>query len=172
MKTCQHCNQSVEDSVSFCPYCGQKQEPLEPSAPEHTNEKEKAFYIFRRNLRHERKCWSIVGKVWVGICIFFAALALLLLTVAVAAEEPALLAMSMAYFIYPLIFLPITIINLVMAKKITAYLENLESDPNSAVDRCGGVWLIVLGALFNEISLIFIIMNFVHVKTNKALLIK
>ena len=171
MKTCQACHQSLEDSASFCPYCGQKQEINEVSAPiQTTDEREKAFYVFRRNLRHERKCWSIFGKVWVGFCIFFAAFALLFVTISIATEEPALIAMSAVYFIYPIMFLPLAIINLVMANKITAYLDTLETDPNPAIDRCGGVWLIVLSALFNNIAMVFVILNFVHVKTHENLL--
>jgi hypothetical protein len=172
MKLCQHCNQSIEDTASFCPYCGQKQEAVAASAPVQSDEREKAFYVFRRNLRHERKCWSIYGKVWVGFCIFFAAFALLFLMISVATEEPALIAMSLVYFLYPILLLPIAIINLVMANKISGYLDRIETDPNPAVERCGGVWLIVLSALFNNIALIFVILNFIHVKTHEELLKK
>lgn len=172
MKLCQHCTQPIEDTASFCPFCGQKQEvsDVTPSAPVKTEEQEKAFYVFRRNLRHERKCWSIYGGVWLGFCIFFAAFALLFLMIAVGAEEPALVAMALVYFLYPIFFLPMAVINLVMANKISGYLDNIETDPNPAVERCGGVWLIVVSALFNNIAMVFVILNFVHVKTHGELL--
>ncbi|MBO5214046.1 MAG: zinc ribbon domain-containing protein [Clostridia bacterium] len=172
MKSCQFCNQPIEQAALFCPYCGQKQETAEVSAPVQTDERESAFYVFRRNLRHERKCWSIFGKVWLGFCIFFAALPLLFFILAAATESPELIFMGVAYGFYPLLLLPVAIVNLVMSRKITGYLNTLETDPNPAVDRCGGIWLIVLSALFNNIALIFVILNFIHVKTHKELLMK
>lgn len=171
MKTCLSCNQPIEETATYCPYCGQKQETVEvSSAP--SDEREKALYVFRRNLRHERKCWSIFGGVWLGFCIFFFGFSLLYLALAVGLKAPALAAFSPIFLIYTLIFLPLAIISLVMSQKITGYLNQLEIDPNPAVERCGGVWLIVMGALFNEIALIFIILNFIHVKRNKDLLLK
>ncbi len=168
MKVCTHCNSQIEDNASFCPYCGQRSDtmPVEDSA------QSKALYTFRRNLRHERKCWSIFGGVWLGFCIFFFAFGLLYLVLGIGMEEPVLAAFFPVFSLYGLIFLPMAIINLVMSKKITGYLNQLETDPAPAVERCGGIWLIVMGALFNNIALIFIILNFIHVKTNKELLLK
>ncbi len=171
MKHCPYCNNSMEDAALFCSQCGQKWEQPVSSSPE-PDEKEKAFYVFRRNLRHERKCWSIFGKVWVGFCIFFAAFSILYLMLSLGLESPVLSIFALEFFLYPVLLLPAAIINLVMANKITGYLNALETDPNPAVERCGAVWLIVLSALFNNIALIFVIMNFIHVKTNKDLLIK
>ncbi len=172
MKPCQFCNQPIEQAALFCPYCGQKQETAEVSAPVQTDERENAFYVFRRNLRHERKCWSIYGGVWLGFCIFFFAFSLLYIALGIGLKEPALALFSPFFFLYVLLFLPIAIVNLVMSRKITGYLNTLDPDPNPAIDRCGGVWLIVLSALFNNIALIFVILNFIHVKTHKELLMK
>ena len=171
MKTCSYCNQPIEDTAIFCPYCGQKQETVEVSS-EPADEREKALYVFRRNLRHEKKCWSIYGGVWLGFCIFFFAFALLYVFLGIGMEEPVVAALSPVFFLYSLLFLPIAIINLVMSSKITGYLNTLDTDPNPAVDRCGGIWLIVLSALFNNIALIFVILNFIHVKSKRELLMK
>ncbi len=168
MKFCQQCNTQMEDTASFCPYCGQRSD----TAPAENDARAKARYTFRRNLRHERKCWSIYGGVWLGFCIFFFAFSLLYAALSIGLKEPALVIFFPVFFLYALLFLPFAIINLVMSSKITGYLNALETDPNPAVDRCGGVWLIVMGALFNNIAMIFIILNFIHVKTNKELLTK
>ncbi len=169
MKICQHCNSQMEDYASFCPYCGQRSD----SAPAGTGDAyEKAFHAFRRNLRHERKCWNIFGGVWIGFCAFFAGFSLLYVVLGIALEEPVIMAFAPVFLTYVAVFLPLAIINLVMGKKITGYLDRLETDPAPAVDRCGGVWLIVMGALFNTIAMIFIILNFVHVKTHSAILLQ
>ncbi|MBO5247725.1 MAG: hypothetical protein J6B54_00295 [Clostridia bacterium] len=181
MKTCPFCNQSIEESDIFCPHCGQKQETQQTAAPAQSDEREqvqttasvqsdereKALYIFRRNLRHERKCWSIFGGVYLGFSIFFFAFSLLYLVLAVGLKTAALAAVFPVFFLYGILILPIAIIGLVMSSKITGYLNELETNPNPAVERSGSVWLIVMGALFNNIALIFIILNFIHVKTHK-----
>lgn len=168
MKVCAYCNNQMEDTASFCPYCGQKSD----SAPVENDVRAKAFHAFRRNLRHERKCWSIFGGVWLGFCIFYAAFSFLYLILGFGMKEPVIALFSPVFFLYTILFLPIAIINLVMSGKITGYLNQLETNPAPAVERCGGVWLIVMGALFNNIALIFIILNFVHVKTHRELLTK
>ena len=171
MKTCSYCNQPIEDTATFCPYCGQRQETVEVSSTP-TDEREKALYVFRRNLRHERKCWSICGGVWLGFCIFFFAFSLLYLVLAIGLKEPAIAIFFPFFSLYTLLLLPIAILNLVMSRKITGYLNTLDTDPNPAIERCEGVWLIVLSALFNNIAMIFVILNFIHVKSHKELLMK
>lgn len=156
----------MEDTAQFCPYCGSKSE----ESQQQSVERAKAFYTFRRNLRHERKSWKIFGGVWLGVSIATCFFPLIFLLMGFALQEPAFLLMGFIYFIYPLCFLPPAIVSLIMGKKITGYLDNLDTDPNPAVDRCGGVWLIVMGALFNNLALVFIIMNFIHVKTYRHLL--
>ena len=161
----------MDDTALFCPACGQKQEPVDVAAPETNSEREKAFYIFRRNLRHERKCWTIFGNAYLGFTIFFGVLSAIFLPSSIA--NPYLIGIGLEYLLITvLVFLPFTIIAKIMASKLDRYLYYLETDPNPAVERCGAVWPIVIGALFNELSLIFIIQNFVHVKTKRDLLVK
>ena len=62
--------------------------------------------------------------------------------------------------------LAIAIVNLVMASKVSKsrYSEVLTAK------HAGSVGSIVMAALFNEIALIFVIINFVHAKRNRAVL--
>lgn len=167
MKICQRCNQTVNDNDSFCPYCGTK-----ISDGGYDAAQKKALYVLRRNLRHEQKCWKIVGGVFLGITIaFIGLLTLIFFAVAAATEEPIIFGVGLVYtFIYCAVLLPQAIVNLAAASKINKYLDNLDTDCGPATERCGNVGMIVLAAIFNQIALIFIIMNFVHVKSNSALL--
>lgn len=65
-------------------------------------------------------------------------------------------------------FLPMTIVNLVMAKKVGKYREKIYTDCTDAVNHATSIGSIVLGALFNEWALIAIIINFILTKKNKA----
>lgn len=65
-------------------------------------------------------------------------------------------------------FLPLTIVNLVMAKKVGKYRDKIYTDCTDAVNHSTSIGSIVLGALFNEWALIAIIINFILTKKNKA----
>lgn len=67
-----------------------------------------------------------------------------------------------------LLFLPIGIINLVMIGKTQRYINSLYKDCGEAVTRASSVGMIVFSALFNEIAMIFIIINFVNARRHRA----
>lgn len=62
--------------------------------------------------------------------------------------------------------LAIAIVNLVMASKVGKY----RSDETLTIKHASSVGSIVMAALFNEIALIFVIINFVVAKKNRAAL--
>ncbi len=70
------------------------------------------------------------------------------------------------YFGFGIGILAIGIVNLVMASKVGKYRQNTEL----TVKHAGSVSSIVVAALFNEIALIFVIINFVLAKRNRAVL--
>lgn len=164
MKNCPHCNTLMEDNAFYCPACGQRMS--EPAAAPADSE---AFHVFRRNLRHERKCWSIAGWVWIGITAFFNLYLFSVAGIAGLASEESLafgIVAAMALLYDLLIFIPITAVQFVMKSKLDKYVAQIETDPEPAKRRAGSVGSIVLGALFNEVALIFVILNFIHVKRN------
>lgn len=78
------------------------------------------------------------------------------------------LAYGLVYGILGIVFLPIAIVNLVMAKKVGNYRAKIYTDCSDAVNHATSIGSIVLGALFNEYALIAIIINFILTKKNKA----
>lgn len=65
-------------------------------------------------------------------------------------------------------FLPVAIVSLVMAKKVGKYREKLYTDCTDGYNHATSVGSIVLGALFNEVALVFIIINFILTRNKKA----
>ena len=66
--------------------------------------------------------------------------------------------------------LPIAIVNLKMVSKAEYYMDTLYNDASSMRERAESVGMIILATFFNEIALIFIIINFVRAKTCKETL--
>lgn len=66
--------------------------------------------------------------------------------------------------------IPCAVVGFIMTAKCNRYLAQFDANPAAAIQRCGSVGMIVLGALFNEIALIFIIINFVRCKSNREAL--
>lgn len=122
-------------------------------------------------LRWEKKAWSIAGKVQLIVGIVFAALFFLLgLIIGVASEEPAMIAMFLAYaLIYGVLFIGIGIVNLKAAGKIDQYTETLYKNFSLADKRCNSIGMIVFCYFFNNIALVFFVINFVRMKCNKTM---
>lgn len=76
------------------------------------------------------------------------------------------IAFSAFYITFGIILLAVAIVNLVMASKVGKYRLSDEA----TVKHAGSVGSIVVAALFNEIALIFVIINFVYAKRNRAIL--
>lgn len=128
-------------------------------APTSTKEEQQALLdnIYAR-LRNERLCWKIFGFVWMGYAIFFGLFGLILLS-----ENPAFLVM-------PIMYIPLSVISFKMIGKVDYYMKTLYTDCAPVVKRCSSVGMIVFGAIFNTIAMIFIIINFVNVTSNKKVL--
>ncbi len=124
-------------------------------APSSTKEEQQALLdnIYAR-LKNERLCWKIFGFVWLGYAALFTVLAF--------AAFPIIL--------YNLLFVPFAIISFKMIGKVDYYMNTLYTDCTPTVDRCGSVGMIVFGAFFNTVAMIFIIINFVNVKSNEKTL--
>ncbi|MBO4870141.1 MAG: hypothetical protein J5585_10570 [Clostridia bacterium] len=76
---------------------------------------------------------------------------------------------GVVYILYGLlVFLPMSILNFTLVKKVEYYQGTMYKDVSIARTRCTSVGMIVLAAIFNKIAMIFIIINFVKTKNNAA----
>ena len=67
-----------------------------------------------------------------------------------------------------LLLLPVVIVGFVMGTKVLRYWEQAASDCGNALKHAGSVGVIVLAGFFSTPALIFIIINFVKTKRNRA----
>ena len=82
-------------------------------------------------------------------------------------EAAALMVVGILFIVYGVVFLPIAIVNLVIKSKVGKYRDKLYTDCTDGVKHASSVGTIVLGAIFNSIALIFIIINFIFMKRNR-----
>ncbi|MBQ8000613.1 MAG: zinc-ribbon domain-containing protein [Ruminococcus sp.] len=127
--------------------------------PTSTKEEQQALLdnIYAR-LINERLCWKIFGFVWIGYVAMFTFLAI------VGAPE------ALPLLVYAIVFAPLAIISFKMIGKVDYYMRTLYTDCAPVVERCSSVGMIVFGAIFNTVAMIFIIINFVNVTSNKKIL--
>ena len=76
------------------------------------------------------------------------------------------IAISAFYIVFGIILLAVAIVNLVMASKVGKY----RLSEVLTVKHASSVGSIVIAAIFNEIALVFVIINFVIAKKNRAML--
>ena len=167
MKYCLHCGKALTDDARFCVACGAgiDNDPLA--------EEKEFLQQTQRFLKYERIAAKILGIFFLIFSLLFIGISLLFLILSPQMHyENGQIGMAIAfgmYFVYGLLFLPVAIVNLVMVKKTTKYRADICTDPRPALARCGSVGTIVLAAFFNEVALIFVIINFVRMKSNRAL---
>lgn len=154
------------------------QTPVQPvPQPTVSAEEAKEFVeTTRRLLRWEAKAWKITGIVGIILAAVYAGL-FFLCALILLAEDPGygefvtMGGMFIGYAIYFLILLlPIGIISLKSAEKISYYLNTIDQDLRPTVKRCGSIGMLVFTAIFNGVHLVFFIINFVRMKTNKKLI--
>lgn len=121
-------------------------------------------------LRWEKKAWSISGKVLLIVGIVFAALFFLLGIILAATESPEVGIVFLMYaLIYGVMFIGIGIVNIKAAGKIDQYTETLYKNFSLANNRCNSIGMIIFCYFFNNIALVFFVINFVRMKCNKAM---
>lgn len=150
-------------------------EPVVIPAPSDKDIREEREFLemTHRLLRWERKAWSIAGKVFLITGIIFAALFFLLGVIFLATGE-GIAVVGGVFFVYCLIFggmfIAIGIVNIMAAGKIPQYTDTLYKDFRAANNRCNSIGMIVFGYFFNTIALVFHVINFVRMKTNKPMI--
>ena len=164
MIRCNNCGNEIPESSKFCGICGT---PV--NVPDMGIQKEKeCLDNFRRFYKYERLSWKIAGIVYLIITCLFGFFALIFL--AMSASEGMAAFLGGYYLMIAVILLPVAIINLKMVKRAEHYMNIVYNDAPAVEERSGNVGMIVLSAIFNEIAMIFIIINFVRTKNNKEVL--
>lgn len=186
MKFCTVCGAKLSDDAKFCHNCGGTQQSTNEvyttgsyNDAEAQEDKEclDNFYTF---LKWERFGWKLSAILFLIATIIFAMIGLIALAGgAVAFSEsdfnsmPATFSFGIGFlylFLSLILYLPVTIINFSMSKRTKNYMNLVYTDMEAVEERCSNIGIIILGAFFNTLALIFIIINFVRTKTNKRII--
>ena len=166
MINCPKCGMQIAETASFCSFCGER---IAPVTKEDLTE---TLNIFKANFRREKISWMIAAIVISAITLLLTMFAFLMIFIGITTAEEAFLAMGIVYLLYPILFAPIIIVNWVMTVKAGRYERTVTDDPAGAVERAGNVGIIVVSALFNNIAMIFVIINFVYAKIHEKTIAK
>lgn len=175
MAFCANCGSKIPDGGMFCVECGTPVATVVPVAPVATNVAEEQEFLdtTHRLLRWEQKAWRITGTVFTILGAVFAAIFTLVALIGVMVGEDGEF-FAMFFFVYAIvyggIFLGVGFLNMKAAQKIPQYLSRLYTDFKFAEDRCGSVGMMIFTIFFNEVALVFFIINFVRMKSNKPLI--
>ena len=186
MGYCMKCGQEIIEGAAFCIGCGTPVEAKAPAAAEPAvadskweAEEREFLENTRRLLVWERTAWSIASKVFLIMGIVFAALFSLVFLVGIAAAIDGdafggiALGMGLAYAIFfGGTFIALGIINKKASQKLPQYIDTVYTDFSLTYNRCGNVGMLVFSVILGVISPIFFIINFVRMKTNRALIEK
>ena len=186
MGYCMKCGQEIIEGAAFCIGCGTPVEAKAPAAAEPAvadskweAEEREFLENTRRLLVWERTAWSIASKVFLIMGIVFAALFSLVFLVGIAAAIDGdafggiALGMGLAYAIFfGGTFIALGIINKKASQKLPQYIDTVYTDFSLAYNRCGNIGMLVFSVILGAISPIFFIINFVRMKTNRALIEK
>lgn len=169
MKYCAQCGKELQDDVQYCIYCGAA---VHSEAANFAEEKE-FLDTTHRFLKYERICWNIMGIFCLVLCGIFLLFTVLMLvgasTLVMDADSETALGLGMgalAMGIYCALFVPFAVIGLVCAARIKRYMREMYTDLRPTADRCNSIGMIILGVLFNNLAMIFYIINFSRVRSN------
>lgn len=166
MTNCPKCGTQIAETASFCSTCGER------IAPVTKQDLTETLNIFKANFRREKISWMIAAIVISAITLLLTMFAFLMIVIGITTAEAALLTMGIVYLLYPILFAPIIIVNWAMTVKAGRYERTVMDDPVGAVERAGNVGIIVVSALFNNIAMIFVIINFVYAKIHEKTIAK
>ena len=168
---CHKCGNELNGDSHFCRYCGAATEQLND-----TQEEQEFLDTTHRLLRWERKAWNILGTyLFIGGIVIVALCSILGFMDLVLAVEgdntgAGTIALSAIYGLIGILYIGWGALHKIAAGKINQYLDNLYNDFKPTEDRCGSIGMIVFAYFFNSIALVFFIINFVRMKTNKSII--
>ena len=172
MKNCINCNEPVVEGSKFCNSCGAPVDEVKTEA-DLIAEEQRVLNKFSTGLKHERLAWKIGGILSLIATIYILIGALLLPICGMDAYSPEtaheFVELTVICLTCALCVLPVPIVNFTMMKKLGKYRAKLFTACKDGISHCS-VGSIVLAALFNEVALVFAIINFVRAKNNAAVI--
>lgn len=166
MNICKFCGLENADESRFCSGCGAMLEQSNDALAEEQSLLDGYYRFFK----YERLSWKIGGIVMLALSLTFIGFGFLFLLIAAIADTEELAAVFGIYLVYGLLFLPIAIISFKMVPRAEHYMNTLYTDINPVITRTSSIGMLIFAGFFNEIALVFIIINFVRTKCNKHLL--
>ncbi|MBQ6819222.1 MAG: zinc ribbon domain-containing protein [Clostridia bacterium] len=181
MSYCRNCGSAIGEQDRFCPTCGVEAPvavPVQdvPCTDPVADQTQQALTLMQRMFKYERLAWKIGGIIYTVLGAFWGIYVLLFGVLGVAAmfDEPGmggvLFVYAWLFVIYVLLFVSVGVFNLMMVKRAHRYMTEMTNNLRPALVRAGAVGMIVLSALFNNIAMIFIIINFVNARSNRVVL--
>lgn len=168
MKYCESCGRALPDYALFCEACGARQRPLYPRTPAPSSAP--LLSDLRAMLRAEHLAWkiaAIVQAAFLGVAALLHLLALLLELRQTTGQLTAAFSFASPFSSF-MQSLSGVIAGFILAGLTGRALRELPQQPQAALRHCNSVGSIVLGALFNKVALVFIIINFVRCRCNRA----
>lgn len=181
MSFCMKCGKEIEAGAAFCTGCGTPVAPAAPVEPQVSGEdlarEEREFLeVTHRLLRWEMKAWNIASKVFIIAGIVYAALFMFLFLIGAILSATGesfgggfTMGMSFVYaVVFGGMFIGLGIVSKKAAEKLPLYINTVYTDISLAYNRCGNVGMLIFNVILGVVSPIFFIINFVRMKTNRA----
>ena len=187
MAYCSKCGLEISEGASFCCGCGAPvgtaaSAPVPVAAPAFNqnmyNEERTFLETTHRLLRWEQKAWRIASKVLLIVGIVLAAIFMLVfiagIVMAVSGDSYSggvVAGMGIGYAIaFGVTFIAIGIICKKACGKVTQYINTVYDDFSITYKRCGSVGMLIFTILFGEVAAVFFIINFVRMKSSRAVI--
>lgn len=188
MPFCPKCGKGIPTDTGFCPSCGcsleenfvnetaySTQMACPPVAPAQYSDggaarRQQLLDNFYLRLKWELKAWRIYARVWFIFGAVFAGLSLLLFLSGLFLDMPEAFAMYYMAFIYSFVsslYIAEGVICAILKNKVTKYMDGLYYDCSPAVTRGESIGMIVFNALFNQVALVFYLINFITIKEHR-----
>lgn len=186
MSYCIKCGKEIEEGAAFCIGCGAPVEKeisaayVEPIVFNEEFDREEREFLenTHRLLRWELKAWNIASRVWIIMGTVYAAIfglifliGLIMATIGESFGGGFTMGMSFMYsVIFGGMFIGLGIVSKKAAEKIPQYIDTIYTDFSLAYNRCGNVGMLVFSIVLGVVSPIFFIINFVRMKSNRAVI--
>ena len=181
MRYCVKCGKEIVEGAAFCAACGAPVEvqPVAlvaaPSFEDALVREEREFLENTYNLlRWELKAWSIASKVFIIVGIVYAAFFTMFSFIGAIGGGEVGAAFTVIGFFYAILFggmfVALGIVNKKAAEKLPLYINTVYTDISVAYNRCGNIGMLIFSVLLGAVSAIFFVINFVRMKTNRAVI--